>query len=84
VYIPKAWDREFEKLETLQLHERDLLAANETLKNRLAERAEQPGTGLVNPQPFQAIFLPRSPGTKIRPAASTRPRAEELLSRKAY
>jgi hypothetical protein len=47
VYIPKVWDKEFGKLETLQRHERHLLATNETLKHQLAQQAEKPETGLT-------------------------------------
>jgi hypothetical protein len=71
VYIPKVWDKEFGKLETLQRHERHLLSTNETLKHQLAQQAEKPETGLTHPQPFQTIFLQRksTPNLKQDPAS---------------
>ncbi|MEG3436981.1 hypothetical protein V0288_07595 [Pannus brasiliensis CCIBt3594] len=84
VYIPKVWDKEYGKLETLQRHERHLLATNETLKHQLAEQAERPETGFGNPRPFQTIFLRRSPDAKLQPVSSDRPGPSESASRKAY
>lgn len=71
VYIPKVWDKEFGKLETLQRHERHLLSTNETLKHQLAQQAENPETGLTHPQPFQTIFLKRKSTPNLKPAAAS-------------
>ena len=73
VYIPKVWNKEFGKLETLQRHERHLLSTNETLKHQLAQQAEKPETGLTHPQPFQTIFLQRksAPNLKQYPASQS-------------
>jgi hypothetical protein len=70
VYIPKVWDKEFVKLETLQRHERHLLATNETLKHQLAQQAEKPETGFSHPQPFQTIFLRRKSAANPKPVPS--------------
>ncbi|GBF55431.1 cell division protein FtsL [Microcystis sp. 0824] len=75
VYIPKVWDKEFGKLETLQRHERHLLATNETLKHQLAQQAEKPETGLTHPQPFQTIFLQRKSAPNLKPAAASQPQS---------
>lgn len=84
VYIPKVWDKEYGKLETLQRHERHLLATNETLKHQLAEQAERPETGFGNPRPFQTIFLRRAPDAKLQPVSSERLQTSDIVSRKAY
>ncbi len=67
VYMPTLWSREFKKLETLQRHERDLIAANETLKHQLAEQAERPESGLAQPHPSQVIFLAPQTATSQLP-----------------
>lgn len=75
VYIPKIWDREFGKLETLQRHERHLLATNETLKHQLAQQAEKPETGLTHLQPFQTIFLQRKSAPNLKPSPVSQPQS---------
>ncbi|MDJ0509018.1 MAG: hypothetical protein QNJ64_07165 [Crocosphaera sp.] len=57
VYSPTLWTREFSKLKTLQQNERQLASTNESLKHKMAEKAEQPGSGLTEPNPHQSIFL---------------------------
>lgn len=74
VYVPKLWSKEYNKLETLQRHERHLTAANESLKNQLAQQAENPQTGLAAPKPDQSIFLPvtkEQPVTKVQKTVSS-------------
>lgn len=65
VYVPKLWSKEYKDLETLQRHERNLIATNESLKHKLARQAERPETGLAAPHPAQAIFLPDTPVENI-------------------
>jgi hypothetical protein len=60
VYAPTLWSQEFSKLKTLQRNERQLTSTNESIKNTMAQRAEQAGSGLTPPNPHQSIFL--SPG----------------------
>ncbi len=57
VYSPTLWTREFSKLKTLQQNERQLTSTNEFLKHKMAEKAEQSGSGLIKPNPHQSIFL---------------------------
>jgi hypothetical protein len=84
VYFPKIWSGEYQKLETLQRYERHILSTNESLKNRLAQQAEKPETGLSNPSPTQSIFLkptsdptsehsPSQPQQRISSVAGTPP-----------
>lgn len=58
VYTPRVWSQEFKQLKTLQVHERQLVATNEMLKNQLAKQAEKPNSGLIRPTPHYNVFLP--------------------------
>lgn len=64
VYTQQVWGKEYQKLKILQRQERNLTAANETLKNNLAEIAAQSETGLVKLDPQKLIFL--TPVTRER------------------
>jgi hypothetical protein len=68
VYSQRAWNRAYRQLESLQRQERQLTTANEVLKNKIAQQAEQPETGLSPADPTQAIFLKPAPQRPARPA----------------
>ncbi|MFE1747603.1 hypothetical protein [Coleofasciculus sp. H7-2] len=76
VYTQQMWSQEYRKLETLQRHERQMTAANEALKNQLAQEAELPGTGLVAPNPANTIFLPPAPQRQSLPKPAATPNSE--------
>ncbi|MBD2741151.1 hypothetical protein [Coleofasciculus sp. FACHB-1120] len=76
VYTQQMWSQEYRKLETLQRHERQMTAANEALKNQLAQEAELPGTGLVAPNPANTIFLPPAPQRQSLPKPVAAPNLE--------
>lgn len=61
VYAQQQWSQEYRKLEILERKERQLTAAGEVLKNKLAEGAEHPDNGLVSPTPDNNLFLVPSP-----------------------
>lgn len=61
VYIQQRWGEEYEQLEALKKQERQLISANEVLKNQMAEQAESPTAGLLLPNPNNAIFLAPAP-----------------------
>jgi len=61
VYTQQQWTQEYRKLETLQRNERELTKANEVMKNQLAQQAESPATGLINPTQANTIILPPTP-----------------------
>ena len=61
VYTQQQWTREYRKLQTLQRQERQMTTANATLKDQLAQQAENVATGLVTPTPANTIFLPPAP-----------------------
>ncbi|WP_414551930.1 hypothetical protein [Anabaena sp. CCY 0017] len=58
VYSQKLWSQGYNRLQDLHLHERQLTTTNATLKNKMAEEAEQETGGLVSPTPARTIFLP--------------------------
>ena len=58
VYSQQQWSRHYEELQKLQRDQRDLITANETLKNQLAEQAENPDAGLVSPTSANTLVLP--------------------------
>ena len=57
VYTQQKWGQEYDKLQDLQRYERQLITTNEILKNQMATEAETPATGLVPPNPAEAIVL---------------------------
>ncbi|MBD3882247.1 hypothetical protein IFO70_10800 [Phormidium tenue FACHB-886] len=61
VYTQQRWGQAFNRLEALQKQERQLMAANEVIKNQMAEQAEVPAVGLVLPEPGNTIFLTPAP-----------------------
>jgi hypothetical protein len=58
VRIPQIWSKEYNNLETLQRQERELIAINEILKQKIAQQAENAETNLVPLTSTNAIFLP--------------------------
>ncbi len=68
VYIQQVWGKDYQSLQALQRQERQLAVANEILSSQLAQEAEQPNSGLVLPQPGNAIFLEAS--APISPVAA--------------
>ena len=73
VYIQQQWGREFDRLEAMKKQERQLVSANEVLKNQMAEQAERPTAGLLLPDPSNAIFLTPAPQRPDVKASSTPP-----------
>lgn len=61
VYTQQQWTKEYRKLQSLQRQERQMTTANATLKDQLAQQAENLATGLVTPTPANTIFLPPAP-----------------------
>lgn len=62
VHSQRAWSEAYGKLDQLRRNEPQLTVANEALKQHLANDAELENSGLVDPDPTQALFLePASP-----------------------
>ena len=64
------WGSQYKKLENLQRHERNLTTVNETLKNDLAQQAENPETGMVPFNPNNTIFLTPAQKRPFKKAAA--------------
>ncbi|MEM8779547.1 MAG: hypothetical protein AAGF26_11880 [Cyanobacteria bacterium P01_G01_bin.49] len=79
VYAPTLWSREFSKLKTLQRDERQLVSTNETIKHKMAQKAEQPGSGLTQPNPNQSLFVPPADSPKIEVRVNAHSPEEEPL-----
>ncbi len=71
VYTQQLWTKEYRKLDHLQRQERQMTAANEVLKNQLAQQAENPETGLVPTDPAKTIFLTASPQRHLQQQPTT-------------
>ncbi|MEB3159884.1 MAG: hypothetical protein VKL20_00345 [Synechocystis sp.] len=69
VYTPLQWSQEYQQLKALQKTERQLIANTEAIKHQLAQEADRPSSGLVNPSPDQNIFLPTKQSDMIAPKA---------------
>jgi len=61
VYSQHLWSRSYQKLQDLQRDERQLTKHDEILKNKMAQEAEKPHSGLVSPTPANTIFLEETP-----------------------
>ncbi|MEH1779801.1 hypothetical protein [Nostoc sp.] len=76
VYSQELWGQSYRRLQNLQRHDRLLMTTTATLKNKMANEAEQPTAGLVSPTPEGMIFLP-SPSQSPKPTSSnTTPNSE--------
>ncbi|WP_445630506.1 hypothetical protein [Nostoc sp. DSM 114167] len=76
VYSQELWGQSYRRLQNLQRHERLLTTTNATLKNKMANEAEQPTAGLVSPTPEGVIFLPPASGSPKSASPNTTPNSE--------
>lgn len=58
VYAQERWGQNYRRLQNLQRYERQMTTTNATLKNKMAEEAENSNIGLVSPSPANTVFLP--------------------------
>lgn len=72
VQTQQIWGREYSRLEDLQRQERQIITANEVLKDNIALQAEDPASGSVAPTPDNAVYLDPAP---LRPARAIAPAA---------
>ncbi|HEY9611477.1 hypothetical protein [Allocoleopsis sp.] len=75
VYTQQQWSQEYSKWQKLQREERQLTTADAVMKDKLAQQAERPGTGLVPPSQANTIYLPSAPQRPLHqsPTQSTDP-----------
>jgi hypothetical protein len=67
VYTQQLWTREYRKLEELQRQERQMTAANEVLKNSLADSAKRPESGLLPTGVGNSFFITPAPQRRFIP-----------------
>ncbi|MEH2167847.1 MAG: hypothetical protein V7K41_14460 [Nostoc sp.] len=77
VYSQELWGQSYRRLQNLQRHERLLTTTNATLKNKMANEAEQPTAGLVSPTPEGVIFLPPASQSPKPALPNTTPNSEK-------
>ncbi|RCJ36918.1 hypothetical protein A6770_14915 [Nostoc minutum NIES-26] len=73
VYSQELWSQDYVKIQNLRRNERQLTTTNATLKNKMAEEAERPATGLVSPTPARTIFVPLASGNQNSTLTNTKP-----------
>ncbi|MBH8578189.1 hypothetical protein I8752_35655 [Nostocaceae cyanobacterium CENA369] len=73
VYSQELWSQDYAKIQNLRRNERQLTTTNATLKNKMAEEAEQPTAGLVSPTPARTIFVPLAPSNQNSTLPNTKP-----------
>jgi hypothetical protein len=76
VYSQELWGQSYSRLQKLQRHERLLTTTNATLKNKMADEAEQSTAGLVSPTPEGMIFLPPASQSPKPRSSNTTPNSE--------
>ncbi|MBE9129651.1 hypothetical protein IQ257_26935 [Coleofasciculus sp. LEGE 07092] len=80
VYTQQQWALEYRKLETLQRDERQLTTTNEVIKDQLAQQAERPATGLVNPSTANTILLSPAPERQLKTPSTQIPHSEAVAT----
>ncbi|MEM1393422.1 MAG: hypothetical protein AAF757_05745 [Cyanobacteria bacterium P01_D01_bin.116] len=80
VYSQHLWSRSYQKLQDLQRNERQLTKHDEMLKNKMAEEAEKPHSGMVSPTPANTIFLEETPPSSPNKIDSNTSQTEALPS----
>lgn len=70
VYTQQRWSEEYNRLQTMERNERQMVTTQEALKNQLAQQAERPASGLIPRTPDGMITVPSSPQRPTKPADS--------------
>lgn len=77
VYTQHLWSSNYRKLKTLQRSEREMTAAEGTMKNYLAKQSERPGAGLITKTPATTIYLETAPKRPENVVPSVAPPSEK-------
>jgi hypothetical protein len=67
VYTQQLWGKEYNKLKTMQRHERQMVAVGEALKTQLLEQADHPDSGLVAKPLDGMVVVPAAAPRPLRP-----------------
>jgi hypothetical protein len=81
VYTQNLWKSQHGQLRRLQMQERQQGVMNENLKQRMAQTADQPTSGLVAPSPAGIVFITTAPPRPIR-ALATPPQNSTTASKR--
>jgi hypothetical protein len=81
VYTQQLWSQEYGRLKRMQRHERQAIAANESLKAQLAAQAERPESGLVPKSINSMVIVPASPQRLPRVVAPAAPKLQPAPDR---
>ncbi len=79
VYTPLRWNDAYQQLKALQQQERQITVNTEAIKHQLAQEANQPNSGLVNPNPHHNIFLPEKTIESVASQKSEFPMAQTVV-----
>lgn len=71
VRAQRSWSDAYSQLAQLRRQEPQLTLANESLKQHLADNAELEDSGLVQPDPFNALFLEPAAARPLRESPET-------------
>ncbi|MGG6294327.1 hypothetical protein ACQ4M4_07890 [Leptolyngbya sp. AN02str] len=84
VYTQQMWSRSYSRLESLQSQERQIIAADESLKHQMAQQAAKANSGLTLPTTDHTIFLPAPlplPAASMQAPQPTLPTPQNPASR---
>ena len=70
-----AWKAQHKQLKRFQAQEHQQAVMAENIKQNLAQQAQQPESGLVDPSPQRMVFIPSAPQRPIKALASPAPPA---------
>jgi hypothetical protein len=69
------WKAQHKQLKRFQAQEHQQAAMSENLKQDLAKKAEEPNSGLVDPNPNRMVFIPSAPQRPMKVLAKPAPPA---------
>jgi hypothetical protein len=77
-YTQQLWNRQYQRLNTLQRHERTVTSINEALQNKITEQATTGNQDLTPISPDKNIYLEPAVVTEIMPKQSSQLRPIEF------
>lgn len=80
VYTQQQWSQEYRNLDKLRRQERQMATADAMIKNQLAQQAESPAMGLVNPTQANTIVLPPAPQRPVHTAPTKTTESEPVAT----
>jgi hypothetical protein len=75
------WKAQHKQLKRFQTQEHHKAVMAENIKQDLAQQAQQPSSGLVDPSPKRMVFIPSAPQRPVKAFASPAPPASAPKSK---